>query len=71
MNVIKIYLLAQTLILGLRNRAVARVDGLRLRAEAGSGSSEWVLIIIGVIALAAIVIGAVTAYVQTQTGKLK
>lgn len=63
----KIYLIAQAFILGLGNTATSK---LRLRAEAGGGSAEWVLILIGIIAIAAIVVGAVTAYVNTQVGKL-
>jgi NADH:ubiquinone oxidoreductase subunit 2 (subunit N) len=69
-NVFKIYLIAQAIVLGLRDTALTTVNRLRLRAEAGGGSAEWVLILIGIIAIAAIVIGAVTAYVNTQVGKL-
>lgn len=63
----KIYLIAQAFIVGLRNSATSK---LHLRAETGGGSAEWVLILIGIIAIAAIVVGAVTAYVNTQVGKL-
>lgn len=70
-TIVKAYLLVRTLVLGVRESAEAKYARLRVRAEAGDGSAGWVLILIGVIAIAAIVIGAVTAYVQTQTSKLK
>lgn len=70
-TVVKIYLLARILINGLRDEATERLGRLRLRAEAGDGAAGWVLILIGVIAIAAIVIAAVTAFVQSKTAELK
>ncbi|NWL10368.1 hypothetical protein DM793_03495 [Paenarthrobacter nitroguajacolicus] len=70
-TVIKIYLLARILINGLREEAEERFGRLRLRAEAGDGAAGWVLILIGVIAIAAIVIAAVTAFVQSKTAQLQ
>ncbi|WP_235547994.1 MULTISPECIES: hypothetical protein [unclassified Nocardioides] len=49
-------------------RAVVR---LRRRDEHGSVTTEYVLWAVAVIAIVGIVVAAVTAYVQAQSGKIK
>jgi hypothetical protein len=41
------------------------------RNEDGFGAVEWMLILLGVIAIAGLAVVAVTNYLQQQTGKLK
>ena len=41
------------------------------RNEDGFGAVEWMLILLGVIAIAGLAVVAVTNYLEKQTGKLK
>lgn len=66
-----LFLVAQAAIIGFRDSTAIKITRLRARAEAGDGAAGWVLILIGVIAICAIVIVAVTAFVNSKTAELK
>ena len=51
---------------GLRRRAIA----LKATAEKGLQTVEWIFLVVGILALAVIVIAAVNAFVQGQIGQL-
>ena len=74
MHPLLLLLLAHTL--GLQTRLQTRLytrrdTRLRRRDEAGSVTTEYVLWAVAVIAIVAIVVAAVKAYVTTQAGHLK
>lgn len=67
----KLFLAVQTHILGFRTSMESKLRRLRVRAETGDGAAGWVLILIGVIAICALVILAVTAFVNSKLAQLK
>lgn len=58
--------LSRQFVSGLRKRAIA----LKATAEKGLQTVEWIFLVVGILALAAIVIVAVNAFVQAQIGQL-
>lgn len=70
-TLIKLFLAVQSHVLGIRTSIESKLTRLRLRAEVGDGAAGWVLILIGVIAICAIVILAVTAFVNSKLVQLK
>ena len=67
----KLFLAVQAHILGFRISMESKLTRLRVRAEVGDGAAGWVLILIGVIAICALVILAVTAFVNSKLAELK
>ncbi|POH72527.1 hypothetical protein [Arthrobacter glacialis] len=67
----KLFLVVQAHILGFRTSMESKLNQLRVRAEVGDGAAGWVLILIGVIAICALVIIAVTAFVNSKLAQLK
>jgi hypothetical protein len=61
----------QLLILGLSDAATGRMRKLRAQAERGDNGVGTVLLIIGIIAIATIVVGAITAFVNSKTALIK
>ncbi|MFH8253032.1 hypothetical protein ACH3VR_21880 [Microbacterium sp. B2969] len=64
--VITIMLFMQDFVFGVRRRWAA----MKENPQAGYSAVEWIVIVLAVLAIAAIVIGAITAFVNAQTAKL-
>jgi hypothetical protein len=60
------FTLAQSLFTEVRRRARL----VRSTGETGLQTVEWIFLVVGILAIAAIVITAVTVFVQGQVGKL-
>ena len=65
--ILKLHLLT----LGLAEAAAGRLRNLRAQAERGDNGVGTVLLIIGIIAIATIVVGAITAFVNSKTALIK
>lgn len=65
-TIIAIALFMQSAIYAVRHRW----NTLKQRPQAGMQTVEWIFLVVGILALAGIVILAVTAFVNTQTAKL-